>query len=148
MTIDRLRAHWGFTRMPFSKDLAPSMLHAHLPTPRPRRASPGASRSRPSGWSPARSVQAIRSPPVPTLSGLDASRTSVIYLGNPSVGARGMYATIVATFGGTPHFHRASLIPQAAQALALEEDEQGRPSSWSSTRRTSWTPSSSKASGS
>ena len=29
MTIDRLRAHWGFTRMPFAKDLAPSMLHAH-----------------------------------------------------------------------------------------------------------------------
>ena len=26
MSIDRLRAHWGFTRMPFSKDLAPSML--------------------------------------------------------------------------------------------------------------------------
>ena len=29
MTIDRLRAHWGFSRMPFAKDLAPSMLHAH-----------------------------------------------------------------------------------------------------------------------
>ena len=29
MTIDRLRAHWGFTRMPFAKDLAPSMLHTH-----------------------------------------------------------------------------------------------------------------------
>ena len=29
MTIDRLRAHWGFTRMPFQKDLAPSMLHTH-----------------------------------------------------------------------------------------------------------------------
>jgi type II secretory pathway predicted ATPase ExeA len=29
MTIDRLRAHWGFSRMPFSKDLAPSMLHSH-----------------------------------------------------------------------------------------------------------------------
>jgi type II secretory pathway predicted ATPase ExeA len=29
VTIDRLRAHWGFSRMPFSKDLAPSMLHSH-----------------------------------------------------------------------------------------------------------------------
>lgn len=29
MTIDRLRAHWGLTRMPFAKDLAPSMLHTH-----------------------------------------------------------------------------------------------------------------------
>ena len=29
MSIDRLRAHYGFERMPFSKDLAPGMLHAH-----------------------------------------------------------------------------------------------------------------------
>ena len=29
MSIDRLRAHWGFSRMPFGKDLAPSMLHGH-----------------------------------------------------------------------------------------------------------------------
>ena len=29
MTIDRLRAHWGFTRLPFQQDLAPSMLHTH-----------------------------------------------------------------------------------------------------------------------
>ncbi len=60
------------------------------------------------------------------LAGLDASRTTVIYLGNPSVGARGLYATIVSTLGGTPRFHRASLIPQAAEALATEEDERGR----------------------
>ena len=29
MSIDRLRAHYGFSRMPFSKDLAPAMLHGH-----------------------------------------------------------------------------------------------------------------------
>lgn len=29
MSIDRLRTHYGFTRMPFGKDLAPGMLHAH-----------------------------------------------------------------------------------------------------------------------
>ncbi len=29
MSIDRLRAHYGFTRMPFGKDLAAGMLHAH-----------------------------------------------------------------------------------------------------------------------
>ena len=27
--IEGLRAHWGFTRTPFTKDLAPSMLHRH-----------------------------------------------------------------------------------------------------------------------
>ena len=29
MSIDRLRAHYGFSRMPFGKDLAAGMLHAH-----------------------------------------------------------------------------------------------------------------------
>ena len=28
MSIDRLRAHWGFSRTPFTKELAPSMLFA------------------------------------------------------------------------------------------------------------------------
>jgi type II secretory pathway predicted ATPase ExeA len=27
--IDRLQAHYGFTRMPFGRDLAPGMLHRH-----------------------------------------------------------------------------------------------------------------------
>jgi type II secretory pathway predicted ATPase ExeA len=57
---------------------------------------------------------------------VDASRNTVIYLGNPAVGARGLYTTIVSTLGGTPRFHRASLIPQAAEALATEDDERGR----------------------
>ncbi len=39
---------------------------------------------------------------------------------------RGLYSTIVTTLGGTPRFHRASLIPQAAESLATEEDERGR----------------------
>ena len=29
MSIQRLQSHWGFTRMPFGRDLAPSMLHRH-----------------------------------------------------------------------------------------------------------------------
>ena len=29
MSIDRLQAHYGFTRMPFGRDLAPQMLHRH-----------------------------------------------------------------------------------------------------------------------
>lgn len=27
--IERLQGHWGFTRMPFGRDLAPGMLHRH-----------------------------------------------------------------------------------------------------------------------
>jgi type II secretory pathway predicted ATPase ExeA len=126
MTIDRLRTHWGLTRMPFSKDLAPSMLHTH------RSHAEAAARiswcveeraiGLVTGEVGAGKSVAVRA----ALAGLDASRTTVIYLGNPSVGARGLYATIVSTLGGTPRFHRASLIPQAAEALATEEDERGR----------------------
>ena len=29
MTIEKLQAHYGFTRMPFRRDLAPAMLHRH-----------------------------------------------------------------------------------------------------------------------
>jgi type II secretory pathway predicted ATPase ExeA len=29
MSVQRLQAHWGFTRMPFGRNLAPSMLHRH-----------------------------------------------------------------------------------------------------------------------
>ncbi|MDA8038239.1 MAG: AAA family ATPase [Actinomycetota bacterium] len=60
------------------------------------------------------------------LAGLDMSRHSIIYLGDPTVGVRGLYSTIVTTLGGTPRFHRSALIPQAADALATEEHERGR----------------------
>ena len=29
MTIERLQAHYGFTKMPFGRELAPQMLHRH-----------------------------------------------------------------------------------------------------------------------
>ena len=60
------------------------------------------------------------------LSELDNSRHSVIYLGNPAVGARGLYTTIVCRLGGVPRFHRCNLIPQAADAIAAEWAERGR----------------------
>jgi type II secretory pathway predicted ATPase ExeA len=49
-----------------------------------------------------------------------------VYLGNPAVGCRGLYAGIITALGGVPRFHKAALIPQAADALAAEEAERGR----------------------
>ena len=60
------------------------------------------------------------------LAGLDPSRHTIIYLGNPAVGARGLYHGIVTALGGTPRFHKAALIPQTAEALAAEHAERGR----------------------
>jgi type II secretory pathway predicted ATPase ExeA len=58
--------------------------------------------------------------------GLDSSRHAVIYLPNPSVGVRGMLHHIVSTLGQTPSFYTATLVPQAAAALAAEHAERGR----------------------
>jgi len=60
------------------------------------------------------------------VAGLDASRHTVVYLGAPGVGLRGIYATIVTALGGVPRFHHATLIPQAQELLAAESAERGK----------------------
>ena len=57
---------------------------------------------------------------------LDASRHTILYLGTPGVGLRGLYALIVTGLGGTPRFHAASLIPQAQELLAAETEERAK----------------------
>jgi len=122
MSIDRLRAHWGFTRMPFSKDLAPSMLAAtsahHEAVARISWCVTEEALGVITGEVGAGKTVAARA----ALANLDTSRHTIIYLGNPAVGARGLYAAI----GGTPRFHKAALIPQAQDALAAERDERGK----------------------
>ena len=126
MSIDKLRAHYGFTRMPFSKDLAPGMLHAH----------------RAHGEAVARISWCVSEQQVGVITGecgagktvaaraavaaLDASRHTVLYLGTPGVGLRGIYATIVSGLGARPRFHCAALIPQAQELLQAEAAERGK----------------------
>lgn len=121
-----LRSHWGLTRNPFGKDLAASMLH-------------GSARHQEAiarmswcitegaigvftGEVGAGKTVAIRA----ATANLDSSRFSVIYLANPTVGVRGIYATIVSALGQTPRFYRVSLCPQAHDALCAERNERGR----------------------
>lgn len=126
MSIDLLQAHYGFTRTPFGRDLAPGMLH--------KTAGHGQAVARISWCINEKTLGVITGEvgsgkTVATraaTSALDASRHSVIYLGNPAVGARGIYAAIVTALGGVPRFHKAALIPQAADALAAEEAEKGK----------------------
>jgi type II secretory pathway predicted ATPase ExeA len=126
MSIDRLRAHYGFSRMPFGKDLAPSMLHAH--------GAHGEAVAR-IGWCISEQQIGVISGECgagktvaarAAVSALDASRHTVIYLGTPGVGLRGLYATIVTALGATPRFHAAALIPQAQDLLAAENSERGK----------------------
>jgi len=126
VSIELLRSHWGFTRMPFTKDLAPSMLHRH-----PAHAEAVARIA----WCVSETAIGVITGEVgagktvavrAALAELDTSRHTVIYIGNPAIGARGLYAAIVARLGGVPRFHKAALIPQATDALAAEVHERGK----------------------
>lgn len=126
MSIQRLQSHYGFTRMPFGRNLAPSMLHRH----------PG------HGEAVARITWCVEQHALGVITGevgagktvavraaaaaLDASRHVIIYLPNPSVGVRGMLHHIVTALGQVPSFYTATLAPQAADTLAAEYAERGR----------------------
>src|SRR3954468_9256197 len=126
MSIQRLQAHWGFTRMPFGRSLAPSMLHRHdghaEAVARISWCIDQHALGVITGEVGAGKTVAVRA----AIAALDASRHNVIYLPNPSVGARGIHHAIVTTLGGVPRFHHATLVPQAADALATEHAERGR----------------------
>jgi type II secretory pathway predicted ATPase ExeA len=126
VSIQRLQSFYGFTRMPFGRNLAPGMLHRH----------PGHGEAVARiGWCVdqhalgvitgevgAGKTVAIRA----ATAALDASRHVIIYLPNPSVGVRGMLHHIVTALGHVPNFYTATLAPQAAEALAAEHAERGR----------------------
>ena len=126
MSIEKLQAHYGFTRMPFRRDLAPGMLHRH--------AAHAEAAARITwcisehalgvitGEVGAGKTVALRA----ALASLDASRHTLIYLGNPSVGVRGINHAIVTALGGVPKTHHATLTPQAMDLLAREHAERGR----------------------
>lgn len=126
MSIERLRSHWGFTRTPFAKNLAPCMLHRHPghaeAVARIAWCVEEAAIGVITGEVGAGKTVAVRA----ALADLDTSRHAVIYLGNPAIGARSLYTTIVTALGHVPRFHRCSLIPQAQDALAAETAERGR----------------------
>jgi len=126
VSIDRLRAHYGFSRMPFGKDLAPGMLHGHgahaEAVARIAWCISEQAIGVISGECGAGKTVAARA----AVAGLDASRHTVIYLGTPGVGLRGIYGMIITTLGATPRFHHAALIPQAQQMLAAEHAERGK----------------------
>ena len=124
--IDKLKSHYGFGRTPFGRSLAPQMLHRH---------GTHAEAVARIGWCVTERALGVITGEVgagktvavrAALAELDTSRHTVIYLGNPAVGGRGLYSGIVSALGGVPRFHKAALIPQTAELLAAEEHERGR----------------------
>src|ERR1700728_5377894 len=126
MSIDRLCSYYGFTKMPFGRDLAPGALcpsgaHAEA-VARVTWCVPERGLATLTGEVGSGKTVALRA----TVVGLEPSRHQVIYCANPIVGGRGILALIVSALGAKPRFHRGGLVPQAAEALATAEAERGR----------------------
>jgi len=126
MSVDRLCSYYGFTKMPFGRDLAPGSLF---------RSGAHCEAVARLSWCVAERGLATLTGEVgcgktvaarATVAALEPSRTQVIYCPNPTVGGRGILSLVVAALGATPRFHRAALVPQAADALATAEAERGR----------------------
>jgi type II secretory pathway predicted ATPase ExeA len=124
--IEKLQAHYGFTRTPFGRDLAPGMLHRHTSHNEAVARITWCVSERGIGIVTGE-VGAGKTVSVRTvLTGLDTSRHTVIYLPNPMIGVRGLHERIVTTFGISPANLTSRLIAQAATALTAERDERGR----------------------
>jgi type II secretory pathway predicted ATPase ExeA len=124
--IDKLQGSYGFTRMPFGRDLAPAMPHRHnAHSETVARIDWCVTEHRIgviTGEVGAGKTVALRA----ALSTLDNSRHTIIHLPNPTVGVRGIHHQIVTALGAQPLVHHATLVPQTTDALAAEQAERGR----------------------
>jgi type II secretory pathway predicted ATPase ExeA len=124
--LDKIQSFYGFTRMPYGRNLAPGMLHQHADH----------------AQATARIAYGIDTRGITVITGevgvgktvaaraaldrTDRTRHHLIYIPDPTVGPRGVFHHIVTALGGRPSFHTATLIPQARDTLAAELSERGR----------------------
>ena len=118
--------HFGFTRTPFTKSLAPTELFS-------RQAHQEAV---------ARILHCVQESSLGVITGevgagktvaaraarslLDPLRHQVIYIANPAFGTRGLYVTVVSALGARPRFFKAEVMAQAQLLLEAEEAERHR----------------------
>lgn len=117
------KSYWGFSRTPFSKQLAPTQLYEH----------PGHKEAVARiGWAISESALCLITGEVgagktvaarAAVRALDQAAHTIIYLPNPHVGARGIHTEIVRHLGHNPAFHRPALLAQSADLLVRERDE-------------------------
>ncbi|MFM9457168.1 ExeA family protein [Streptomyces europaeiscabiei] len=123
--IEKLRAHYGFERVPFGRNLAPGMLHRHD--------SHNQDVARISWYIAERSIGVVsgevgagKTVSVRTcLDALDPSKYSVVYIPNPMIGVR-IQEAIVNTFGQIPSHLGSRLTVQTGRVLLAEREERGR----------------------
>lgn len=126
MSIDRLQAHYGFTAMPFTRNIPPQGLHPH---PAHREAVARiqwcvAQRQLGviTGEVGAGKTVAVRA----ALAALEPARHQIIYIADPTITMRGIHTQIVTALGGQPAFYSGVLASQTARLLAGELDERAR----------------------
>ncbi len=124
--LDKIQSFYGFTRMPYGRDLAPGMLHTFADHAQAAARITYGINTRGitviTGEVGAGKTVAARA----ALDRTDRTRHHLIYIPDPTVGARGVFHHIVTALGARPSFHTAALIPQARDALAAELSERGR----------------------
>jgi len=124
--LDKIQSFYGFTAMPHGRGLAPGMLF----------------HSSDHAQAAARIAYGIHTRGITVITGevgvgktvaaraaidrAEPARHHLVYIPDPTVGARGIHHHLVVALGGKPSFHNAALVPQARDALAAEHAERGR----------------------
>jgi type II secretory pathway predicted ATPase ExeA len=124
--IDTVTTRFGLARMPFGRDLPPSRLHRHHDCGEAAARITWAVSERAIGMITGEvgtgKTVAIRS----AVADLDPAAHTIIYIGNPSTGTRGIHDRVVTALGGKPVHGTAALATQAWNVLAGEAAERGR----------------------
>ncbi|MGH3423001.1 MAG: AAA family ATPase [Streptosporangiaceae bacterium] len=121
-----LRHHYGFTRTPFGKDLAPSML-CHYPAHAEAVARiTWCARERALSVITGEVGSGKTASARAAITALDQTRHTLIYLPDPTTGIRGIYHHVVTALGGRPAYGTAERAAQATALIAAEHNERGR----------------------
>ena len=126
MSINLIRSHYGFTKMPFGKDISPSSLYgsaSHLEAvARIGFLVDELAVGVVTGEVGSGKTVAVRK----AMSQLEPSTHSVIYVSNPALGSKGIYSAIVTHLGEQPCFYKGPLITQVTALLGKEVLEKRR----------------------
>jgi type II secretory pathway predicted ATPase ExeA len=124
--LDKIQSYYGFSVLPFGRNLPPGKLfHSAEHNQAVARIGYGISTcgiTVITGEVGVGKTVAARA----AIDHVEPARHHLIYIPDPTVGARGIYHHIVAALGGRPSFHNAALVPQARDALSAEAAERGR----------------------
>ena len=126
MSVERLQAHWGLSRMPFGKGLPVDALSRHKAFQEAVARVSWAIAQRQiavvTGEVGSGKTMAVRA----ALAGLEPARHLPVYIPDPTITMRGVHSRITSELGGQPQFYTGMLATQTAKLLAGELDERGR----------------------